>query len=368
MSILLLRPSARGASEVRSVARSRARYLRIRFEQRGATLIELAVAMTVALLVLATVAMIFDGTSRNRASLERAARLAENAHYATELLANDIMQAGYYDTLTTSAGGFTWQVSDPCATAIGDLGWSNPVGTPPPVNEKIQNAPVPIFGVRADGVTPPCIPDRKPDTAILVVRFIGPGATAPANASGAAFLQLSKCELETPNKLNLGVFSNDSADFTLHSIGCGPLAEVKRYIVRAYYVATCNRCGRDTLPTLKRAELIGNEIVVTPLVEGVENLQIEYGIDGNGDGTPDRYLPFPDAALGAAFGEWSNVMAVKLYVLVRSTDVEPGYKDTTKQFNLGPAGFPAAANDGYKRVLLTSLLRPMGPAGQRETQ
>ena len=86
--------------------------------------------------------LIFGGTSRNRASLERAARLAENAHYAMEVMRNDIAQAGYYDTLTTTAGGFTWQLRDPCVTALADLGWSNPTGTPPPVNAKIENAPV----------------------------------------------------------------------------------------------------------------------------------------------------------------------------------------------------------------------------------
>ena len=336
--------------------------------QAGMTLVELAIAMVVALLVLGTVAAVFAGTSRNRASLERAARLTENTQYAMHLLRDDVAQAGYYDTLTTSAGGFTWRTTDLCATAIGELGWSNPPGTAPPVNARIENAPVPISGVRAGAPSPACIPDRKTGTAILVVRFVGPDITPPAEARDGAFLQLSKCALETPNKLNLGVFSANPADFSLRNLGCGTLADVKRFVVRAYYVATCNRCGVDAIPTLKRAELIGDEIVVTPLAEGVENLQVEYGIDGDGDGTPDRYLEYPDAALGAAYGAWSNVMAVKLYLLARSADSEPGYRDTTKQFNLGPAGYTNPADDGHKRVLLTSLVRPMGPAGQRETQ
>ena len=336
--------------------------------QRGTTLIELAIAMTVALLVLGTVGLIFGGTSRNRASLERAARLTENAHYAMDVMRNDVAQAGYYDTLTTTAGGFAWQLRDPCNTALADLGWSNPAGTPPPVNAKIENAPIPISGTRAADATPVCIPDRMPGTAILVVRFVGPEATPPANASGAPFLQLSKCELETPNKLNLGAVSNDPAAFTVHNIDCGTIADIKRFVVRAYYVASCDRCGIDTIPTLKRAELVGNQIVVTPLAQGVEDLQIEYGIDADGDGTPDRYLEAPDAALGPGFGEWSNVVAVRLYLLARSTDVEPGYKDTTRLFNLGPAGYKAAVPDGHKRVLLTSLVRPMNAAGQRETQ
>jgi type IV pilus assembly protein PilW len=342
--------------------------MRARSRQAGMTLVELSVAMVVALMVLGALAAVFGGTSRNRTSLERAARLTENAQYAMQVLRDDVAQAGYYDTLTTTAGGFTWRTADPCATAIGDLGWSNPPGTTPPVNAKIENAPVPIFGVRAGDPSPLCIPDRKAGTAILVVRFVGPDATPPAEARGAAFLQLSKCDLETPNKLNLGVFSNDPRNFTLHNLGCGTFADVKRYMARAYYVATCNRCGVDTIPTLKRAELAGDGIVVTPLAEGVENLQLEYGIDGDGDGTPDRFLEQPDAALGAAYGAWSNVMAVKVYLLARSADAEPGYRDTSRQFNLGPAGYAKADDDGHKRVLLTSLVRPMGPAGQRETQ
>ena len=115
---------------------------------------------------------------------------------------SDVAQAGYYDTLTTTAGGFTWQLRDPCATALADLGWSNPIGTPPP-NAKLENAPVPIFGIRPVDATPVCTPDRKAARRSLVVRFVGPDATEPAQATGAPFLQLSKCELETPNKLNL---------------------------------------------------------------------------------------------------------------------------------------------------------------------
>jgi type IV pilus assembly protein PilW len=113
---------------------------------------------------------------------------------------------------------------------------------------------------------------------------------------------------------------------------------------------------------------VSNEIVVSSLVEGVENFQVEYGLDGNGDGTPDRFLELPDATLGAAFGEWSNVMAVKVYVLARATDAEAGYTDASKRFNLGPAGYKSVAADGYRRVLLTSLVRTMNLAGQRETQ
>src|SRR4029450_6404844 len=100
-----------------------------RASQRGLTIVELMIAMTVALLVLGTVAVVFAGTSRNRASLERSARLIENAQYTMDLLRDEITQAGYYDALTTSI--VTWRVPDPCAVAMDDLGWAAPGARPP---------------------------------------------------------------------------------------------------------------------------------------------------------------------------------------------------------------------------------------------
>src|SRR5262249_6982983 len=307
-----------------------------RAPQQGFSIVELMIAMTVGLLVLGTVAVVFTGTSRNRATLERSARLIENAQYTLDLLRSEITQAGYYDMLTASI--VTWHVPDPCATALANLGWSPPGTAPPPAPASIVDAPVPIAGLRGADATPACIPDRKAGTALLTVRYVGPAVTARASATGAPYLQLSKCASDVSNVQNLGVISTTPADFTLHNIDCGTFADIKRYVMRTYYVASCNRCGIDTIPTLKRAEFNGDEIIVTPVAEGIENLQFEYGIDANNDGTPDRYLESVDPALGAAFGRWSNVMAVRVYLLARSTDIEPGYQDVTKQFNLGPAG------------------------------
>jgi len=317
---------------------------------RGFTLIEMLVALVLTMLVMGGVAVVYAGTSRNRGDLERAGRLADNAHYTLDLLSEEVQHAGYFAELVTS--GAAWQVPDPCGTALAAQGWAN---TP-------FQAPVAIAGYEADEATPACLPNRKDNTAILVVRRVSPVATPAASASGGGFLQVSKCLLDA----RTFVVSSTPGDFDLHNLDCVTVADTHQLLVRTYYVATCDACGSDTVPTLKRAELVGNQIVVTPIAEGVENLQIEYGFDANGDGRPDKYLTGPDATLGAAYGLWSNVMAARLYVLFRSTDAQPGYVDATKHFNLGPAGYTDAANDGYRRVLLTSVAIPKNPAGQRE--
>jgi type IV pilus assembly protein PilW len=110
--------------------------------------------------------------------------------------------------------------------------------------------------------------------------------------------------------------------------------------------------GGKPIPTLKRIELqSGPSWNTVSLVQGIENFQVEYGIDTSGDGVPDSYVTAP-----ANTNDWSNVVALRIHLLVRNIDTTPGYKDT-KQYNLGLAGTTAAANDAYKRHVYTALVR-----------
>jgi type IV pilus assembly protein PilW len=323
----------------------------------GFTLVELMVALVLAMLVIGIAVAVYAGTSRNRGDLERSSRLAENAHYASELLNDEIRLAGYFAEVNMV--GVTWQAPDPCATDMAQLGWSGESFMVP-----VFTMPVPIVGYRRGDDGPDCLPDRKAGTAIVVLRRVGVETATVASIATHPHLQVPKCTADSLVKR--WVLSATPDDFTMQNIDCKTVADVRPLVVRSYYVADCNECGTDTVPTLKRAELIDGEIVVTPLAEGVESLQIEYGFDADGDGNPDRFLEFPDPLLGPAYGEWSNVMAVRLYVLLRSPDAQPFYKDASKSFNLGPAGYSAAAQDGYRRVLVTSIARLNNPAGRRE--
>jgi type IV pilus assembly protein PilW len=105
-----------------------------------------------------------------------------------------------------------------------------------------------------------------------------------------------------------------------------------------------NSRDEDKIPTLKRWEL-GRGIV--PLVEGIENLQIEYGIDADDDGVPDPYDANKDGAPDVYYaanpddpddaktvGNWRNVTAVRFNLLSREIKGTPGYKDD-KTYRLG---------------------------------
>jgi type IV pilus assembly protein PilW len=154
---------------------------------------------------------------------------------------------------------------------------------------------------------------------------------------------------------------------TLHKRDCTTIAALHRYRTHIYFIANNNNPG-DGIPTLKRAELsAGPAFTIVPLVDGIENLQLQYGIDlPTIDGTPDSYNAAP-----AAVGDWAAVVSVRINLLARNTEKTSGYNASAKTFTLGyDAGgalisFTPPAGDNYKRHAYQSEVRMNNPAGRQ---
>ena len=85
------------------------------------------------------------------------------------------------------------------------------------------------------------------------------------------------------------------------------------------------------------------------LVEGVENLQIEFGVDDDGDLEVDRFVDSPSS------GNMDSVLAARIYLLMRSVNEVAGYTND-RSYTLGSTPV-AAANDGfYRRVFQTTVM------------
>src|SRR5207248_10917632 len=95
---------ARGAAHpLRSAMSNRPASLRRLHPQRGVSLVELMIAITLGLLVLATLASVFANSSRSRTELDRVSRQIENGRFAMEILTSDIKIAGFYGELAVNA-------------------------------------------------------------------------------------------------------------------------------------------------------------------------------------------------------------------------------------------------------------------------
>ena len=82
------------------------------------------------------------------------------------------------------------------------------------------------------------------------------------------------------------------------------------------------------------------------LAEGIENLQLRFGVDTNGDGQVDAYKTGKEVANGATAtaldANWRNVLSVRVGLLIRSPE------------NAGVPGTVAGAPRTYK-VLGTTI-------------
>jgi len=348
-----------------------------RFRQRGFTLIELMISATIGLLLVAGMTAMFVSNNGAQAEIDKANRQIENGRFSVQMMSDDLRNAAYYGEFDPTVLALPTTLPDPCSVALVDLRAALPVYV-----QGVDNA-------AAGAVS--CLQDLRPGTDVLVVRHASTCtidlSNCEVNSAGAPYFQASLCN----NLSELG--SGSSADFyaldsvignmTRHQRDCtetagsGTLAVVRYMQIHIYFVANNDNPG-DGIPTLKRIE-IGNQVaglalVVVPLVEGVENLQMEYGLDTNNDGAPDVYTANPTtyggcAAANCAVANWGSVVAAKINLLARSNTISGGYTDS-KSYVLGAnadgsSNVIPAANDHYKRHVFQAAVVLSNPAGRR---
>ena len=333
---------------------------------RGYTLVELMVSMAIGLIILAALVSLFAGNSRARGEIERANQQTENGRYALQIIRDDLRSAGYLATFNPgTVAGPNAQLTipatlpDACAADVPTL---------------TTAMAVPVQGYDQGAGAPGCLADLRAGTDILVVRRASTCAVGAAGCDpqvpGDIYLQASGCGTETGAGSYFALDSN-LASLTLHLNDCATVAPLYQYRTHIYFIANDDKPG-DGIPTLKRAELgvdgLGaNAFNIVPLVEGVENLQLEYGLDTSvpTTGTPAVYTADPSSYNGCLPGpctvvsNWRNTVTVKINVLTRDITPTQGYVDS-KTYTLGlnaagAANVVAPLNDGYKRHAYSSV-------------
>jgi type IV pilus assembly protein PilW len=209
------------------------------------------------------------------------------------------------------------------------------------------------------------VTSHRSATALLALRRLSTERIPVASLTASnPYLQTSQCAAD-PFMPPL-ILSANASDFVLKNLACDTINPVRRYLSRIYYIAPCTDCNRgDTIPTLKRLDLEGAAMQETALAQGIEDLQFEYGFDTDSDGAPDEFRTVLNGVAGSPLNDWSNVMAVRIWILSRSTEPTSGYVDT-KTYSLGAHGSRGPFNDAFKRRTYTTLVKLNNPAGWRE--
>ncbi|HEU4687099.1 MAG TPA: PilW family protein, partial [Vicinamibacterales bacterium] len=267
---------------------------------RGVSLIELLVAVTIGGLLIFGATKVYVDSRATYEVNETAARLQETARYALSVLEPDIRMSNY---------------------------WGFVKGAGVVINQAAQTAP-PVVGVAQD-----CGNNYAHDLqrnleannnayAIGCAAF-GTGAVVSSDtltvrrasntiSSGAATGRLRVCSTR--------IFASLVTDMS----GCtlGPSGQVNDLVVNAYYVDR-DSTHRAGIPALRRHALIaGPAFNSEEIIPGIEDMQVQFGIDPSGTGgSAQRYVDPSVIPSGA------QIVSVRIWLLVRAENPEVGFRD-----------------------------------------
>jgi type IV pilus assembly protein PilW len=307
--------------------------------QRGFGLVELMIATTLGLFLIGgAIAIHLNGSATYRVN-EAIARVQETANVAMDIVVEDLRRAGYW-AQTKETAAIIGRANDPLTALNAALEPGNDcyAGYWINIDRRVETA-----GDAQTGAANPlrgCIGDaiRQPGTDILVVRH------AAADTITFAAVQNGRLYLVS-NFLGGALFvggqplpSGYSAADAIH--------EVETY---AYYVNRASS-GAPTEPSLRRMRLsAGPTLSDEELVSGIEDMQVQLGVDSDADGAVDQYV-----SAGAAGIDPDQVVAARIWLRARSDNAEVGFTDdATYQY----ADVSIRPNDSLRRLLVSETVQ-----------
>ncbi len=355
---------------------------------RGVTLIELMVALVIGLVLIGGALAVFMESRQTARVNQTMARLQENGSFAADELARSVELAGYWgqNNATGRVANRTIRVSgsltDSANALYGASTLTNPgsdcsnttfpsysdlhrpldgLDASPTVTNAFSNA-------AAQFQYATCAPGYVAGTDVLITRYVEPTATASGSLDNTTVYIRS-------DPVSGELFVTDASG---NGEPSGFSASAQNYRLRSYVYYIRDLVTTDAIPPeLVRVETTSfdpanaagglatsQEVVMV----GVENMQIQYGIDTNGDGSANQYVNASgaNAADGVQANEWNNVVAVRFWLLVRPEDnlgIEPGF-DASNPTELNPNNFNLPqvtgfdpVDDGFRRILINRTVR-----------
>ncbi|HWP00908.1 MAG TPA: PilW family protein [Methylococcus sp.] len=331
--------------------------------QMAVSVVELLVALTLGLLVVAGIGNLFVEHKGQYRMNEQLARIQENGRYALNLLASDLALAGFWGGLDC--------VATPCSPRV-SINPADDCGASPPW--ALSSTPsIEYFLPTSTSSDPktrfPCVKNQndywyKPGSSVLSVKHVRGLCVVPPGDNKKMYLKNSG----GTGTLEAGT-EEDAAETPCSTGSPGEVAaELWQYLVHIYYVGLgrsptdCARYPGDgrCVPKLRRKalsrysgkfslnEVSGSGETAGELVEGIEYFHVLFGIDDSdpssegcqADGVPDLYLsrPTDPRALDCA-------VSAQIHLLVRSPEADFRYTDD-KIYVLGDVNVNQLLNGG----------------------
>ncbi len=308
-------------------------------QQQGLTLVEIMVALTIGMVLLGGVVTILVSSQQTYRVNEALARIQENSRFAFQLLSRDIRMAGYMgcvgegtvpvNTLNNSTD-YLWNFGQPIQgyEATSASSWM-PAPLPTEITSPLGGRDILILrgvdGSDTRVISHPAGGVDGPGSADLKV-------TVGSGLQGNDIVLVTDCLAAAVFQIT-NINTSAGQDNIAHNTGAGVPGnatknmgqsfeggEVVRISTRSYYVRT-NINGNAAL-YWRRGNTDAEE-----LVEGVEDMQIDYGVDTDGNRAADVYQT-ADLVV-----DWENVVSVRINLLMQSTEDNITSQPQTYTFN-----------------------------------
>lgn len=306
-----------------------------RYKQRGLGLVELMIAMLLSLLLSVAVISVFTANSRSFKQDENVLRMQDDARHALRELAFDLSMAGHYADLLVP-GSVTPDDSLTLTTDCGPLG----------ADEWMYQAVATGTGVSLSVVA---VDNASAADAAANFSCIDSGEFQ-AGTDIVAVKRVAGVRTGVPDGGRVYLRTNGTVGLLFQEPITGtPVVNVPaprtdwEYRPSIFYIRNYADVAGDGIPTLCRKTLGG----ITPgmmtecLASGIENLQLEYGIDTSGDGNANVFLPNPTVA------QMQTVVSARIFIQARTLENDIRYEND-KTYAVSNAA-PFVPNDGFRR-------------------
>lgn len=272
--------------------------------QAGLSMVELMVAITLGLILLAGVIQIFASNKQTYRVQEATARVQENGRIAMQLITQDIRMADYWGCAQAVTGVINHL---DCVDCGYDLMNGGITGTN---NDGVNGSDtLTLQGAYGGGIPV----DSHNVNAASFKTIVGHGLSTDDIVLASDCIQSHLMQVTNANQSTATVVANTGSGTPGNATKPGFQFEDDAQIYRLRsLVYSIQNDGTTGEPGLFRSD---NGAAAQMLVEGVEDMQILFGEDTDSDRTANRYVDADSIA------DWNAVVSVRLNLTARTEDV-----------------------------------------------
>ena len=307
--------------------------------QKGFTLTELMVGLTVSLILVAMIAQIYVGARTTYRYQTELAGIQESGRFALDLIAQEAKSAGFQgcgdegvvaNVLTDSIDKWFLDTSRPIRVFDASTGF-------PADFTNIVTTSDAVSFIRSDSISERMVTAHDPATQTLTVSAVPPFEQGDllmvTDCQNTAFFQMTGPAASGTNVLikhtNETGFTPGNCQNSLGS-SCGvtgptklfgPGSLVSRIVSNAFFIAPSQTSGAGNSLYVRFPTRAGKIVDVTTnapveMVPGVQAMKLSYGVDDDGDLSANRFL-FAEDVTAALL---SRVVSMRVEILVRSQE------------------------------------------------